>query len=306
MKDLTVFVLTHNRGQLLLETINSIVAQDCSDFKFIVSDNSSNDETKQLLTENKLINKFEYRKRDKEYSSLDHFNMCLSEVETKYFILFHDDDVMLPNMISTLYEKITSGDYSAVACSAYTINASSEIIGIFGPQNLSDILIDNASSLIYQYLIGDIFPYPSYMYSKEKCKSLIFVEDAGKYSDVTWLARVAEQAPILWVSQNLMKYRMHGGQDSSAWSYIQQLKLINRMNSYVITKQQKKIYKKYRYKNIRYYAELHNHKLPLLFHYKYCENFIKINLHLIKVRIYKMEKLRQIYRKIKKILKGRK
>ena len=49
MKDLTVFILTHNRGEMLLETINSVLNQTCHDFKFIVSDNSSNDDTARLL-----------------------------------------------------------------------------------------------------------------------------------------------------------------------------------------------------------------------------------------------------------------
>ena len=89
MKDLTVFVLTHNRGELLLETIESILNQTCNDFKFIVSDNSSNDETMRLLEERGYLGKFEYRKRDKEYPSMEHFNLCLSEVDTTYFVLFH-------------------------------------------------------------------------------------------------------------------------------------------------------------------------------------------------------------------------
>ena len=169
MKDLTVFLLTHNRGKLLLETVQSILNQTCHDFKFIVSDNSSNDETAKLLAENDLLDKLEYRKRDTEYPSLEHFNLCLAEVNTKYFILFHDDDIMMPDMVQSLYDAISASDYVAVGCNAYILHRVQETKKRMF-RNAKNKIFDNTNTFVDMYLKKNIVPFPSYIYNKEKIK----------------------------------------------------------------------------------------------------------------------------------------
>jgi len=226
MKDLTVFVLTHNRKELLLETIQSILHQTCHDFKFIVSDNSSDNETTKLLTENNLLDKFEYRKRNKEYTGSEHLNLCLSEVDTKYFILFHDDDIMLPNMVERLYSVINGSDYAAVGCNAYIMKDyyCTKKMLLRGQKN---IVLKTPENMIKQYLNAySIVPFPSHIYDKEKLKKLKFTNLAEKHSDVVWLLQCNEIASILWLSDVLMYYRQHSYQDSNSYDYIAQLKLI--------------------------------------------------------------------------------
>ena len=62
-----------------------------------------------------------YIRRGEECSSSNaHFNCILETNTSEYFMLFHDDDEMLPNMVSSLYEYLSSHDVvSAVGCNAY-------------------------------------------------------------------------------------------------------------------------------------------------------------------------------------------
>lgn len=223
MKDLTICILTHNRGELLLETIDSILNQTCHDFKFVVSDNSSNDDTEKLLKERNLLSKLDYRKRDHEYSSLDHFNMCLAEMDTKYFVLFHDDDIMLPEYVETLYGAINGSAYGAVGCNAYKLYDTKKSTHSF--LKCRQNLILTPEKLIIQYCKGDIVPYPSYMYSKSSIGDIQFSADCGKYSDVTWLLNVAKKS-MLWIAKPLMYYRIHGGQDSQTIDFVNQYNLL--------------------------------------------------------------------------------
>jgi len=112
---LSIILLTHNRPYQAYEAIRSILAQSDHRFKLIVSDNSSSDELKNLLGAD-LINlpplKFKYLKRDKVYSVVDHGNLCLDEVDTSYFCLFHDDDLMLPNFVANFWSALR--DYPAL------------------------------------------------------------------------------------------------------------------------------------------------------------------------------------------------
>lgn len=226
MKDLTVFILTHNRGEMLFETIDSVLNQTCHDFKLIVSDNSSNDETARLLQERNLLGKFEYRKRDKEYSSIDHFNMCLSEVDTGYFVLFHDDDIMLPEYVETMYNTINGSEYVAVGCNGYYLYD-----GKYSKKRMlkspKDLLITTGKELAENYCKGNIVPYPSYIYSKVLINKLVFCNKLGKYSDVWWLLRILKLSSIRWLGVSLMYYRIHNNQDSAHIDYVNQIKLIN-------------------------------------------------------------------------------
>src|SRR5574344_1818622 len=97
MKDLTLVILTHNRADLVFETVNSVLNQSCHDFKFVISDNSSNTQTLDAFKSKGLYDKVIYRKRDKEYSSFDHFNLGLLKFVTLHFIHFHDVDIMRPD-----------------------------------------------------------------------------------------------------------------------------------------------------------------------------------------------------------------
>ena len=245
MKDLTVFVLTHNRGKLLLETVQSILDQTYCDFKFIVSDNSSNDETAKLLVENNLLDKLEYRKRDKEYPSQAHFNLCLAEVNTKYFMLFHDDDIMLPDMVQSLYDTIKATNYVAVGCNAYILHKTQKTKKRMF-RNTKDKVFDDTNTFIDMYLKGSIVPFPSYIYNKEKIEKLEFIYDAGKYSDVTWLLRILEVGKIYWLTESYMYYRVHTNQDSMKFSYYEQYLLIKKFQCYCKKKASLQLLKKYR------------------------------------------------------------
>lgn len=244
MKDLTVFILTHNRGDLLLDTIHSVLNQDCTDFKIIVSDNSSNDETKALLEEKGLISKLVYRKRDKEYPAFDHFNICINEVDTEFFILFHDDDIMNQNMVSVLYSYIHKSDFVCVGPNSNILlgNKKTKIKTLNFFKNK---ILTSSDELIFQYCKNEIAVFPGYIYSKPKLKGKQFISDVGKYSDVTWLVRLINDFPFLWIKESLMYYRVHQGQDSQVSDLNSQFRLVRKWKKESLSEKTLKKVKKY-------------------------------------------------------------
>lgn len=231
MKDLAVFVLTHNRGMLLLETVESIINQNCADFKFIVSDNSDNNETYELLRQHNMLDRFDYRKRGKLYSSLEHFNLCLSEVDTKYFILFHDDDIMLPNMVDVLYNAINNSEYAAVGCNAYYF-INSRVTNRQTLKTNKDMVLSSPSVLVKQYCNRSIIPFPAYIYNKNKIGDVIFQDTCGKYGDVHWLIELNDKNKLKWLGKPNMYYRIHLGQDSQTTQFTDMSKLLKLFKKY--------------------------------------------------------------------------
>jgi Glycosyltransferases involved in cell wall biogenesis len=228
MKDLTVVVLTHKRISTLGQTIKSILNQNCNDFIFVVSDNSGDWETYNYLQKQAILDRITYIHRERELSSLEHFNLVLSEIQTEYFILFHDDDVMCNNMIDILYKKINNSNYVAVGCNAnYIIDNRMTKKRMLKAS--SDIIISQPDELFGHYAGYSIVPFPSYIYSRTKIGNTIFDNEVGKYSDVLWLEKLLTRGKILWTSRTLMYYRLHNMQDSSVYDYVGQLRLVKKI-----------------------------------------------------------------------------
>jgi glycosyltransferase involved in cell wall biosynthesis len=212
--DLTVIIATHNRALLVIEAIESVLKQEFKDFCFILSDNSDNDDTLVQLKNRSLLDKLHYIKRP-NISSLDHFNIILEETRTKYMILFHDDDIMLPDMVGTLHKEIVNDDtIVAVGCNAYFKRGDKSPVKSLGVKK--DMFLSSKLDLIERYYDNSIVVFPSYIYNLDIIKryNIIFTNKAGKYSDVIWLLEIMNYGKIKWLAKRLMVYRLHGGQDS--------------------------------------------------------------------------------------------
>jgi len=212
---LTIYLLTHNRPKLALQAIESILVQTDKNFKFVVSDNSSSDELRNLI--GSRIG-FEYLKRELVLSAIDHGNKCLSEIKTEYFTLFHDDDLMLPNFVQD-FRKAQALFPEAVAFGA---NAIVERHGVssglsfksarpyVGPISPNDLLRRYFS----HHQLG-IAPLPSYIYKTSALKGLHFDISGGKYSDVQWLSQWCAKGRLMWIAEPMMIYRLHGANDGN-------------------------------------------------------------------------------------------
>ena len=102
-RNLTIYVMAHNRPDMLRETLRALKQQTFKEFSLIVSDNSDDDSVKDMLTKEGLIDTVDYRYRN---GSENHFDLIINEVTSRYFMMIHDDDILLPDMVSRLYSKI--------------------------------------------------------------------------------------------------------------------------------------------------------------------------------------------------------
>lgn len=250
MNELTVVIATHNRPYLLLETIASVLNQDYKNFYFVVSDNSDNDDTFNVLKEKSLLKYFEYKKRN---NTTDHYNIILNEIKTKYFILFHDDDIMLPGMVGKLIRAISSDDsIVAAGCNCF-IYKSNKLLKKSMLRSCQDLLLEEQKSLVLQYCHNfSIVPFPSYIYNADiiKHNKIYFSDYAGKHADVIWLLEIMKFGKILWIKEPLMLYRVHEGQDSAQFSYKDQQELVLYYSKILLDGKKNRILKKYRIMNI--------------------------------------------------------
>ena len=242
MKDLTVFILTHNRPNLVQTAIESVLSQEPFDFKFVVSDNSDNDETESILKGKPYFGKLNYYHTT--VNGADRWRDIFSRVETEFFMVFHDDDEMLPHMVEILYSKINAGEYLAVGGNA-EIHKNGKYDSLF-LKSKHDIEIKTIKQLALYWLNSNIVPFPSYMYSKECINCFPWTFPAGKNSDSAFITNILERGKsVLWVSNPLMIYNIHGNQDSSVWDYYSQYGMFrvfyNKSKDKVIRKTREKV-----------------------------------------------------------------
>lgn len=232
MNTLSIILLTHNRPHQAYEAIQSILTQSNQQFRLIVSDNSSDEELKKLIESHSInlpLSKFKYLKRDRVYNVVDHGNLCLSEVDTNYFCLFHDDDLMLPNFVANFWNALN--DYpSLTSCGMNAfIEKRGEVNKLFFQHHSGYIGPISPRSLVERYFARHqlgIAPYPSYIYKKSAMSGMCFRANDGKYGDVIWLLEMANRGAMIWVNSPSMVYRLHDGNDSLNESRKDRLKFL--------------------------------------------------------------------------------
>jgi hypothetical protein len=189
--------------------------QTDSDFTLTISDNSTDDRVKHMMEQE--FPEVRYIRRHPGLAAMDHFNVCISEVAAPYFCLFHDDDLLLSDFVEHIKAAIQRfPDAAAIGCNAHIeirgqLNSRPSFLSAQAYEVIRKPL-ELATRYFARYQSG-IAPFPGYVYQRASIGSLRFNASEGKYSDVTWLLRLTEKAPLVWISRPLMTYRIHGDND---------------------------------------------------------------------------------------------
>jgi glycosyltransferase involved in cell wall biosynthesis len=228
MSALTIFILCHNRPDFTRQTLHSILAQTDRDFELVVSDNSSNDEVQHMLSAE--FQDVDYRRRIPMLPPLAHFNACIGEVQSEYFCLFHDDDLMHADYVQNMKQVLNSHqEIAACGCNALleTHGKLEKKKSFMSLGKLEQVC--SARSLARRYISraqNGIAPFPGYVYRSKFVGEIRLPVDGGKYSDVTWLLELAKKAPLVWIAAPLMTYRIHGGNDGGVESTRDRLRFL--------------------------------------------------------------------------------
>ena len=234
---LTIFVLCHNRPDYARCAINSALQQTNRSFRLIISDNSSNDELYRLISTE--FPSLEIRRRIPSTPSPDHFNKCISEADSEYFCLFHDDDLMEPGYVDAMLQTIERHPSSvAYACNAEIINEENIPTGECFDSGDTDVIIENPRALAGRYFSrfpNGIAPFPTYFFRTDVVKRIpIDHQTGGKYSDVTWLLEISKRGSFVWNPAKLIRYRIHSTNDGGLESTRDRLRLLGYLKTNIL------------------------------------------------------------------------
>lgn len=229
MARIQIFIATYNRPLFVSNCIKSVLNQSLSDFELIVSDNSTDSLTTEVVSVLK-DSRFKYIKRSPPLSGNDHLNQILDEVSGDYFMIFHDDDIMHYNMLEVLYDKISNHvNAIAVGANAFFSLDGEKTKEVIFKNSRKDLILNNNLEIANQYLKrSGIVPFPSYLYKKEVAQKIRLNKSNGEnFCDMAFIMETATLGSIIFVGQPLMDYYVHTENDHVPDFFTNNMKLIN-------------------------------------------------------------------------------
>jgi glycosyltransferase involved in cell wall biosynthesis len=224
---LQLYILCYNRAELARQAIQSALAQTDKRFQLVVSDNSTDGKTKAMVAAE--FPQVTYRLRQPHLPVLDHLNHCLQEATAEHLCLFHDDDILAPSFVAQVMQVVSAHPHAAaIGVNAWIAEDGKPRRRSFeakGPTHLVRDAQQLATHYFGRHQFG-IAPFPGYVYSRAWLAGLRFDPRGGKYSDVSWLLRVVERAPLVWIVEPQMTYRLHSTNDSRHESIGDRLRLL--------------------------------------------------------------------------------
>ncbi len=210
MIKLTVAMITYNREKYISKAIESVLNQTYKNFKFIILDNCSTDNTGDII-KNFNSPKINYIKNDKNIGFVGNLNKALDICDTEYLIIVHDDDILKDDLLEkeiNILEK--DKDISLVGANRIYIDENGISKGKLYELD-EDIVYEK-----FQYIEqGLTLCMPTVMFRMNfiKNNNLRFNSYVGEVSDTLfWYEVNLLDTKIHFIKEPLIYYRQHSNQ----------------------------------------------------------------------------------------------
>lgn len=213
----TVAIPTYNRAQLLKVSIESVLAQNYPDFRVVVLDNASSDDTEAVVRSiADRDQRVTYMRNETNIGMLRNSNRAIEVNSSPYLTIFHDDDVMLPGFIS---ESVQVLDEHPRAGFSFTLARFIDIDGApLNLQNTGDVpdgLIDGLEFLNLCVSWRGCPIYPMTVLMRTAALAVVGPFDSPHTEhtfDLTMYLRLAAHFDIFFLRKELVHVRIHPGQ----------------------------------------------------------------------------------------------
>lgn len=213
----SVCIPTYNGEQFVAEAIRSTLQQSFSDFELIIVDDCSSDSTWDIVCSFSDPRITSYRNAQR-LGIPGNWNRCLALAHGDYLCLFHQDDVMLAENLAQKV-SVLSADFSiGLVHSAIEViveNSAPRRPGKWVEESGEDIFVDGRVYFRKLLLGGNLICAPTVLCRRQALVDIGGFNEhlhfAGDYE--AWL-RICVQYKVAFLSQPLVRYRWHGGNET--------------------------------------------------------------------------------------------
>ncbi len=199
---LTIFTPTYNRKKLLERTYNSLKNQTSFNFKWLIIDDGSTDDTESIVNqwienEKRFLIKYIYKENGGLHTA---YNKAIEDITTELCVCIDSDDYMPNNAVSLILDfwfKYGSNDYAGIIGLDY--NTKDEVIGGLLPNvkfvYLMDLLLKykktGDSKVVYRSsLLKEVAPQPTFNCEKH-------------FNPIYMMYQIDKKYPLLVLNENL-------------------------------------------------------------------------------------------------------
>lgn len=186
MATLTVFTPAYNRAHTLPRTYESLLAQDCKDFIWLIVDDGSSDNTADMVRSwQEKENGFEIRYIYKENGGMHTaHNTAYENIDTELNVCIDSDDCMAPGAVEKIlckWDSVREKDYAGIV--ALDADMDGNIIGKDFPEGLTETTLmdyyaaggSGDKKLVYRTdVIRAYPPYPVFEGERYVCISSLY------------------------------------------------------------------------------------------------------------------------------------
>ena len=212
---ISIAMTSFNGEKYIQAQIDSILSQTIKDFEFIICDDCSTDNTREILNE--------YSKNDKRVRLFfnetnlgfkKNFEKAISLCKGDYVALSDQDDIWLPNHLEVLQKIIGTAD---IACAdAELIDENDKSLELSLSQTDEFYYFDNSSKLLYRILgKGNCFQGASMLIKKSFFDKALPIPEEVKYHDAWFAACACCGNGINYDFTPVTLYRQHSSQVTS-------------------------------------------------------------------------------------------
>lgn len=212
MEKVDILLATYNGEKYLKEQLDSILNQSYANFRLIISDDCSTDNTKLILEEYaKKDDRIELLFSESNKGIIKNFEFLLKKVQNKFFMFSDQDDIWKRNKIEESIKKIESTDSDLVFSDLEVVDEKLNVIcksywKLKGFYNKIKKYNNFDSLYLNNYITGCTIIAKS-----EWIKKILPIPKESKFIlHDYWLALIVSQTGKMeYIEEPLIKYRQH-------------------------------------------------------------------------------------------------
>jgi glycosyltransferase involved in cell wall biosynthesis len=218
-----VFILNYNGARYIERTLESIFRQMHALDRIILSDNGSTDQS--LKVASKYIDRgLEIRRRKPGTGDLfSHANLCLSEAQSPYVAIFHNDDLYEPEILARQVRFLAEHpELGGVVTAGQAIDENDRILWpIVAPEQITSTVMHGPQTYRWIMRHGSSFLIcPSALFRRSTLEKLGgFRPEFPNSADLEMFLRLMFHGGGLgYIQEPLIRYRISTGQASARYS----------------------------------------------------------------------------------------
>ena len=216
MKTLTVFTPTYNRAHTIGRVYESLKAQTCDDFEWLVIDDGSTDNTKTLVESfieasgSGMKIHYVYKENGGLYTG---YNVAYATIKTELCVCIDSDDFMPVDAVEKIvsfWKEQGTDDYAGILGLDFNI-ATKEIIGGAFPSGLREVYFYDLT--LKKLHAGDTKPVMRTSLMRQVAPQIGFPGEKN-FNPVYMMLQVCDNYPVLLMNEVLCNVEYQLGADS--------------------------------------------------------------------------------------------